>query len=205
MANPEITGVFGRKGSGKSYYLKGLIREHARAIVFDPCGEHEALGVCPESRTSWLRHWDRVYGRRSWRIVLSAHRLCDGDNPTAAAELLMPYLEDVLRYARMGCLIAIDEVDAFADALKRDRRVEAIPNYGRKWGLSMAFGARRPQAVPRTLTSQCDRLVVFRMHEPRDLAYFRDLIGARADELPHLQQYTPLDHRFGAAAAADRG
>ena len=55
------------------------------------------------------------------------------------------------------------------------------------------FAARRPPCVPRTLTSQCHELRIFKMHEPRDLAYFESIIGKdNAEKLPTLQEYHHL-------------
>jgi len=53
-------------------------------------------------------------------------------------------------------------------------------------------GCRRPAEISRNITAGANRLYLFRTQEPRDIEYFRSIIGDRAFELMDVPQYSGL-------------
>jgi hypothetical protein len=95
----------------------------------------------------------------------------------------------------MGHMIyAIDEVDRVTSAGFAPPALDYLINQGRHVQVSMEVTSRRPAQIPRELTSQAHRFVVFRMTEPADLDYLQDYIGRAAREsLPALTAYRSLE------------
>ncbi|KKL55885.1 hypothetical protein LCGC14_2250930 [marine sediment metagenome] len=210
-----IVGIFGKTGMGKSTALKELIRRAPRVVVLDPLGKLGHLGVCVESLDEFKGYW-RAQFTGGWKIILQPARLADTPEvvalkaarkpgPVILRAQFAPYLELAGDVAKRGCppfLVAVDEVDAFGSAFAADPAVRGVADYGRNFGISLAFAARRPACVDRTLTSQCSTLYVFRITEPRDLEYFGDVIGRQAAaKLPSLARFHALCWRGSGTEA----
>lgn len=90
-------------------------------------------------------------------------------------------------------LYAVDEIDRFTSANWMPSGLSYVVNQGRHVQVSLLCTSRRPQQIPRELTSQAHKMFIFRMTEPRDLAYIEQYIGSEAiAKLPHLAPYSFL-------------
>lgn len=107
-----------------------------------------------------------------------------------------PYLQ--MHFAAVTTLViacgkmifAIDEVDRVSSAGYAPPGLDYLINQGRHVQVSLMGSSRRPAQVPRELTSQCHRFVIFKMTEPADLDYLQDYIGRDArQKLPTLHDY----------------
>lgn len=87
-----------------------------------------------------------------------------------------------------GGIILFDEVDRWG----HDPRVVDVMNYCRPWGVSVAWTARRPARVPRDLTALADYFILYRVTEPRDLAYIREYSEDAARIAPSIQPFQPV-------------
>ncbi len=183
-----IRGIFGRKGSGKSTRLREIVRAYPRGIVIDPMSEHTGLGSLVTTLDDFKTYWRKMYDRDRWKMVLQPMNLKESSDPLAA---LRPYMTTIIA-AGQDCLVCVDEVDFFANVRQIDPAISHLVNYGRHQGVSLLFAARRPAAVPRELTAQCDELIIFRTVEPRDIAYFVEFIGDAAEELSELPDFQAL-------------
>lgn len=186
-----IVGVFGMTGTGKTTLLKRFVERADRAIIVDPLGKLGHLGVCIPTPREFKTYWRRQY-HKTWKIVLQPGKIA----PTAAPrEALAPFLRTA-RQAAVGSppfWVFVDEVDKFGTAFSTDPEIRALADYGRNFGVSLAFVARRPACVDKTLTAQADTLYLFKAKEPRDLDYFRDVVGAGvAARLPRLEPFQAL-------------
>jgi hypothetical protein len=178
-------------GTGKTTLLKRLVDHADRAIIVDPLGKLGHLGVCIPTPAEFKAYWRRQYHRK-WKIVLQPGKIAPSATPR---EALAPFLRTA-REAAVGSppfWVFVDEVDAFGSAFAADPEIRALADYGRNFGVSLAFVARRPACVDRTLSAQADTLYLFKAKEPRDLEYFRDVVGAGvAARLPGLAPFQAL-------------
>lgn len=186
-----IVGIFGMTGTGKTTLLKRFVERADRAIIVDPLGKLGYLGVCVSTVSEFKAYWRRQYNDH-WKLILQPGKIA----PRAAPrEALAPFLR-IAREAAIGSppfWVFVDEVDKFGTAFSTDPEIRALADYGRNFGVSLAFVARRPACVDRTLTAQADTLYIFRTKEAVDLAYFRDVVGsAVALRLPGLGPFQAL-------------
>lgn len=171
----EVTFVSGQRGSGKSYWVKHEIESLSRYMVFDTMNEYEGRKIedleeladhCQSAGDGFL---EAVY---------------DPSDPQAE----LPWFCRIA-YAVGNVCVIIEEVDVFADPYNMPEYLGQVVKRGRHRGVNLMAVSQRPAAVNRLLTSQASRFVIFRHFEPRDIAYFRSIIGPYAEKLPTLGLY----------------
>ena len=100
--------------------------------------------------------------------------------------------------ARIACEIGAltllaEEISWAISPAKMDAGVENLIRYGRHQDVELIGISRRPAEVNRDLTANANEIYIFRTHEPRDIAYFREILGSSvADSLPSLAKFTPF-------------
>jgi len=171
----KIICIFGKRGSGKSTLAKKFLRGKKRVIVFDPLGEYD--GERFENLGALLRH---VRSRARFFAVFRPR--------DARAEF--PWLARIAYEVGSLCLVA-EEISWAISPAKMPVEIETLIRYGRHRDVELVGISRRPAEVNRDLTSNANEVYIFRTHEPRDLEYFRKVIGSAADGLPNLPPYVP--------------
>lgn len=148
------------------------------------------LGRRGQGKTTLLRSimaLARRQGRFLW--VVDPEYQLHPRRPWGAMEI-MNNIKDLPEPRRLGkrSIVLLDEVDRWG----RDQRLLDLVNYCRPWGVSVAWTARRPARVPRDITALADYLVLFRVTEPRDLAYIREYSEEAYRAAPSLQPFHPI-------------
>ena len=152
-----------------------MLAGKSRVIVFDPLGEYD--GERFDNLCSLLRY---ARGRKRFFAV---YRPRD-----ARAEF--PWLARIAFELGGLCLVA-EEISWAISPAKMPVEIEALIRYGRHRDVELLGISRRPAEVNRDLTANANEVYIFRTHEPRDIKYFRDVIGSVADTLPNLPAFTP--------------
>lgn len=179
---PEIICIFGRRGSGKSTLAKKMIEEKPRVLVYDTLGEYKTDKVFTTPIELYLFLRDKKKAGEPFRI---------GYRPEDAVREF-PWVCRIVENIGELTFVA-EEVDFFISPSRLDPGFERLIRYGRHRGVELIAISRRPAEVNRNLTAQSSRLFIFKMHEPRDIAYFRSIIGPEAEKIPELPDFTPLE------------
>lgn len=171
----EIICIFGKRGSGKSTLAKKLLRGKSRVIVFDPLGEYSGRLVSDPLEL--------------FKTIRRAKRFFIVYRPTDARKEF-PWIARIAYEIGELCLVA-EEISWAISPAKMDPRIEILIRMGRHKGVELIGISRRPAEVNRDLTANAGTIHIFRTTEPRDIKYFRDLLGRDAAErLPRLPEYT---------------
>jgi hypothetical protein len=176
-----ITTVLGRKGCGKTSLVQDIVREHPRAVIFDPCGEYGA----------------NVGARIVTGFAAAARALAQvSRSPTARWRLALRVdgLEDQLALLRIAWhlerfLLVIEEAGELCTPQYIPPEVSRLIRMGRHHRISQVYVGQRPSTVHRLVTSQSDLLVSFQQHEDRDVAYLRAVIGPAAETVRELPRF----------------
>ena len=171
----KIICIFGKRGSGKSTLAKKFLHGKPRVIVFDALGEYDG-----ERFDNLGELLARIRNRARFSVV---YRPRD-----ARAEF--PWLARIAYEVGSLCLVA-EEISWAISPAKMPVEIETLIRYGRHRDVELIGISRRPAEVNRDLTSNANEIYIFRTHEPRDVDYFRKVIGSAADGLPNLPPYTP--------------
>ncbi len=162
-----ITLVFGKRGSGKTYLVKKLIRDLYSAVVADVFNEYAPL---PLAKTP-----QDIVDNRKIRVMM------DSEN----AENL--FLETISHLKNRT--IVIEEIDRFCSPYWIEPRLDRLVRYGRHKNISIIGVSRRPVEIHRNLTANANEIISFRMIEPNDLKYFRQISTNFSMEIQHLGRY----------------
>lgn len=160
--------VFGKKGYGKTYFVKHtLLPQFEKIIIIDSLAEYKD-GVIIEDIPSLAEYLLRNKDGR-YRIIYR--------EPLAQIEDLEP--SEALRtsWSAIGATIVIEELDIHASAISSPASIQCLLRYGRHRELNTIGVSRRASEVPRTITSQADLIISFNQQEPRDLAYIGSFAG----------------------------
>lgn len=182
----EMIFVSGQRGSGKSYWVKDHLRGLTRYLLYDTMGEYgPAAGPCfveIDELIDYLVPYEN--GGGFFEAVFAP--IEDSDFET--------FCEVGLALGNV-CVI-IEEVDQFATPYYTPLAFQKMIKRGRHRGVNVLGVSQRPASVSRLLTSQTTRFIVFRMFEPKDITYYKSIIGPVADRLGKIDNYDFFDIDF---------
>jgi DNA helicase HerA-like ATPase len=179
VTQPLIRVVLGQRGTGKSTLARQLVADERRLLIFDPMAEHDALRLDYDDFAAYL---DDNGDNDPLRVALTD--LDAGEEFCAFAW--------VLSGRRPGLAVFIEEADLIAPPGQEPPILRRLIAQGRHRGVAVVACSRRPAEVSRFLTAQAHELYLFRMVEPRDLAYIRAFCGADVSAM--VQALGPHDH-----------
>jgi len=186
-AEKKITLVIGKRGSGKSFLVKHLIRDARRLVIYDVMTEYKH-GVCfgPEDLQECLAFWNRVY-RGGFHIIYRPLRVRDEIEWISKGVYVLGDLTFV-----------VEEIDAVCTAWVMPEYLEFIVQRGRHKNIELIGVTPAPFGINRDLTRQAKRICVFNTNEPKDLQYLSALLGSEIDRIvPSLGQYEFVDWQDG--------
>lgn len=199
-----VINFFGRRGAGKTTAIRGQFLDcRPPVVVVDILGNfdsseytqtdsiEEAIQACKvfyqKSRISKVKREGfsaRFFPEINERIIV-----LKTSNPTLAVE----YLSATIWELDGGTLI-LDEVDNIK--ITQGSCFDEFIRYGRNRHGDFITGCRRPAEIDRNITAAANKFYCFQTHEPRDIDYFEDIFGDRAELLLKLEPYHGLflDH-----------
>ena len=189
----KIICIFGKRGSGKTTLAWRLLHGKRRVILFDPLGQYEG-DASPQGRKWFVSLYELRQHVQARDTFFAVYR------PTRARESF-PLLSRIACKVGKLCLVA-EEISWAISPAKMNTEIENLIRYGRHRDVELIGISRRPSEVNRDLTANADEIYIFRMHEPRDKDYFRDVIGSAADGLPNLEPYIPYIWKADSAESS---
>ncbi|MBA7477984.1 hypothetical protein ES707_13399 [subsurface metagenome] len=169
--------IIGTRGTGKSTLLKNIMRRE-RLLVIDTLGEHAGdvdrfFEWDPKGLAEFFKE-----PRRRFRVGFQPKP--DSGEFEAACDLV---------WALGDVTVIIDEIDQYARAGVVPDALQRLIMLGRHRGISGAATVRRPPDMPRAWTAVSDRWAIFRVTEPRDLAYLAGVLGQEVNVVSSMPDY----------------
>lgn len=188
MDERKIHLIFGKRGSGKSYLARHLIKNEPRLIVYDTL--HEAqVGVVCKTEAEFYELWKRSY-RRGFKLVYQP------TDPQAE----FGKIADLIWKLGNLCFY-VEEIDSFGSAHKIQPEFMNIIQRGRHKNIKLVGVTQRPFGIHRLLTSQAKEIYIFNTNEPRDRDYLRALLGSEIDgKLDQLKGFEYVKWQDGNSA-----
>ncbi len=169
--------IFGKRGSGKSYLAQKLMAGHRRYLIYDTLGEYKD-GIVIQNLQELKPFWHKVY-RRNFRIVYQ---------PLKPVQEFESICELVWECENMAFLV--EEIDCFCSSLSLGDSFQSVIQRGRHRDISLIGVTQRPHGIARLITSQAKQMYIFNTTEPRDIEYFRQVLGENVvQKFADLKQY----------------
>jgi len=179
------TCIFGRTGTGKSTLIKGdsklgissLLNSYQNYVIWDYQGEY-------------LTGFGDVY--TDFNTFVDGIKLCLKDKKPIKKVIFLPesFFDKVCKVMHhvKDCVFVVEEVDAVTSPSYAPPNFDNLNRSGRHWDLSLICLSQRPRKVYRNLTSQANKIIVFSIIEPGDLAYLKDYAGISPEEVKVLSK-----------------
>lgn len=191
-----VINFFGRRGCGKTTTIRGNIESFRRPVVIvDILGNFTNEGFYETQNLATAVQKIREF-KKSEKSLLPTEKysviVLRTSDPATAAD----YLSSALWHTHGGTLV-LDEVDSIR--VKEGSCFDEFIRYGRNRNGDLITGCRRPAELEKNITAAANKFYCFQTHEPRDVEYFGEIFGDRADELLHMEKFSGLfiDHDRG--------
>lgn len=182
-----VINFFGKRGCGKTTVIKGQLQDcRSPVIIIDILGNYsnseflqikEIKQCILEIKNIYLKEKN---GYQTKKIInLKSHDY----------NLAIDYISACLWEINGGTLV-LDEVDCFE--FSEAPCFDQIVRYGRNHNVDIITGCRRPAELSRNITAAANKFYCFGTHEPRDVDYFSEIFGDRAQELMRCPKYSGL-------------
>jgi len=169
--------IFGKRGSGKSVLAEKLCRNRERLLIYDTLGEYTE-GVIIRDLQELEDFWGKVY-RGNFRII---YQPVDPENDFDPVCRLVYECGDLTFF--------VEELDRYSRPLALSRPLKNIVQDGRHQNIELIGVTQRPHGIDKLLTSQAKQMFIFNTTEPRDIDYFKDVVGYEVvKKIAALEEY----------------
>lgn len=161
----EVVLIFGKTGTGKSFFANKFLWNYSRVAIIDPMQEYEGLKCFDLEEVEKFTR----YSPHLFRVCL--------DRPDLAEAVFS------WGYNRGDMVIAVEEAQRVlpgGSAQIPEPILDAIYR-GRHVNLSIVIIAQRASTVNIHVRSQWTRIIAFRQTEPDDIKYIMNQTGERLD------------------------
>ena len=206
----SVTGVYGRRGSGKTTWLERELKPCRRLIAVTPIVDdftgrtYQHVATMGELVTVLRHRWN---GRAGFRIVYRPEIEDDAmverlhTLSKIVRKVQQPYAE---RRDSRQITLAVDELN-LAYPHSPPRGLDAFTwsvLQGRHWGVNVYGATQRPTDVNPKFRGNCDRVICFPLADDRSIKAVTDVAGSRHKEaLQALENHRYLELVNGAATA----
>lgn len=195
--------IYGKSGSGKSYYLKSIIKDMDRVVVFDPEEEYGELpGFTEVDRLSDLLELLRDCWDTSFRVAYVPSAGREPEDLHKVSQIIerigeaykcgkldktMAFAVDELNLS-FSLTVNTDKLDGFARLCSR----------GRKRGIHLIGSTQRPAEVSTRFRGNLDRIAVFQLAQKIDVDAAAKAVGDRLyDMLPQCKEHGHVFYENG--------
>lgn len=177
-----VINFFGRRGSGKTTAIRGNIPSYRRPVVIvDVLGNFQSEEYANVTSSS-----DALEALIEYRRNKQPEIIC---LKTADPEIDVEYLSAALWEMRGGTLV-LDEVDSIP--ISEGSAFDQFIRYGRNHNGDIITGCRRPAELSKNITAAANKFYCFSTHEARDIEYFSQVFGEKAEELIRCPRFSGI-------------
>jgi len=169
----------GKKGSGKTTWIKKNLIQFKKIIIIDTIGEYKHYGLCAENFDQFEYYLTKHYLDRRFVINIQVDE----------REEIDKIFNFIIRYKLENLTIIADEVQKYYSNNDFNPDFDRLINFGRHYGINIIGTSRRPSSIKKDLIANADKIILFRIQETNDLKYLKILDAAGKKEVMNLPDY----------------
>jgi hypothetical protein len=174
-----ITAVMGKRGMGKSYYLKKICHDSIFPVfIIDTMNEYER-----EALRMFQLDW------RGPQFFKTRYVPKDEADFDAALEMVSINRPSTLR-------VIVDEVDMFSGSHYVSDALINMLKFSRHYNIDFYCSCRNPVELNRRISGLADQLIIFNLTEPRYLQYFELIDKGLAGRIRALEPHQKIIFTF---------
>lgn len=185
MNKPDISFLFGQRGTGKTTEARKLLAVARRALIFDPNREHDSAGVLVHDIRALGGIMQRRYNK-PFRLVYCPPNLTQVRGTREVREFVH-FCQ--LANAAYNVTVLADEIHQVVNVANQGRAFNNLLRFSRHHNNTIITVSHRPADVPRILTSLATKIYVFRTTEPLDLDHIKKRLGIDPAQVKALPDF----------------
>ncbi len=191
MSEKKVILVLGKRGSGKSYLAKDMLKAYDRYLIFDTLGEYTD-GVCFSSLKELGEFWENYVDTKFRLIYQPLNPYKEIDDPFNPGSKNKKTEFDIICDLVWECgnmALIVEELDTFTSSADISDSFANVIQRGRHEDITLIGISQRPYGINRLISSQAKEIYSFVMTEPRDIEYLSQYIGKDVEQIRELKQY----------------
>lgn len=174
--NRDITLIFGRTGSGKSYLTKKLIKDLNRVIIIDALNEYTDGIIFYSLKDFALFIYENNPDK--FKIILRLHNLDLQKDISLTVDKVFD-----LCFHIGNLTLVIEEAEIYISQYEKKSVFNNLIRYGRHKEISLIAVARRVTELSNDLKSQVNKIYSFNQVLKNDIIYLNNLGFVKVDKL----------------------
>lgn len=173
----EISIIFGRTGSGKSYLTKQLIKNMDRVIIIDSLNEYNE-GIIVNNLKEFATFFLQRPNIKRFKVIVRFH------NNDLSKDLSDEFniLFDLI-YHIGNLTLVLEEAEIYISKRAEKTVFNNLIRFGRHSSISMIAIARRVTELSNNLKSQVNYFYSFKQTLPKDIEYLKELGFTKVETL----------------------
>jgi hypothetical protein len=176
--------IIGRRGSGKSTYLRARFlaeRGYNGKYMFDTLAEHVGTKDFVPGVASGI--WATDFSHGWFGKIEQLKKVIFVPRPGVSLNSRFSEFVNAVHIQEGKKLIALEEVDKFCSPTHAHPALNDLIEYSRHYQISLVVTSRRVAQVRKSLTANASEIVVFQTTHPDDRARLREF-GMKDDDIP---------------------
>lgn len=188
----DVVVISGKRRSGKSVFLKHLIKGVRRRIIWDYNHEHTSKG--------FVVHYAHMI-KEEWLRGITHIVFQPFDKSEDSFKF---FLKNV--YVFNNFVLIIEEVERYAYSHHIPLPLRKFIDTGRHKGIGVYVTIRRPARTHKDILSNADHIFMFHQHLHTDIDYLKEWVGEKAETIKDLAPYNFLhfDDRTGKTVQREK-
>lgn len=170
--------IFGKKGCGKTSWVKKNLEEYDRIIIIDTLNEYGDVAILKK-----IEELPEFENRDKFKIRVVPLDILDFN-------LILLYIWQRFK----NVLVIIDEFGYWVSSYSMPEPLKYLLRFGRHIKVNIWAVIRRPYEAGREITALADKFIIFKLTEPRDLDYFREYDKELPEKIENLQKFEYIEY-----------
>ena len=180
ILHDDIMCICGKRRSGKSYFMKWLLKQITKWIIWDTNHEYKQEDFPAATVCYKLLDIVKLYNQQKTRIIYQPM-----DKTEENFDLFCKTM-----FTMSNVVIVVEEIERYATSYNMPPNLKQHIDIGRHRGLGLFCTVRRTKRTNPDILFNADHILIFHQTRPEDKEYLADFVGETALKIGDLPEYS---------------